>query len=138
MEVNHKSKNALAGGNSVNSCNNAVNNRKNCALRDRAVVFGKCGSRILNHISWIDARGVVTKFQVKKYYSKFDVAVLVELLSHRSLALRPMKEKLERVIAALEVEAAMIESHAQRLLEMVPSLAGNEQRHEMLELAQEE
>ena len=49
-----------------------------------------------------------------------------------------MKEKLERVIATLEVEAAMIESHAQRLLEMVPSLAGNEQRHEMLELAQEE
>jgi hypothetical protein len=49
-----------------------------------------------------------------------------------------MKEKLERVIAALEVEAAMIESHAQRLLEMVPSLAGNEQRHEMLELAKEE
>jgi hypothetical protein len=35
-----------------------------------------------------------------------------------------MKEKLERVIAALEVEAAMIESHAQRLLEMVPSVAG--------------
>jgi hypothetical protein len=32
--------------------------------------------------------------------------------SHRSLALRPMKENLERVIAALEVEAAMIESHA--------------------------
>ncbi len=137
MEVDHKSKNALAGGNSVNSCNNAVNNRENCALRDRAVVIGKCGARILNHISWIDARGVVTKFQIKKYYSKFDVAVLVELLSHRSLALRPMKEKLERVIAALEVEAAMIESHAQRLLE-VPSLAGNEQRHEMLELAQEE
>jgi len=51
---------------------------------------------------------VVTKFQVKKYYSKFDVAVLVELLSHRSLALRPMKEKLERVIAALEVEAARL------------------------------
>ena len=49
-----------------------------------------------------------------------------------------MKEKLERVIATLEVEAAMIESHAQRHLEMVPSLAGNEQRHEMLELAQEE
>ena len=49
-----------------------------------------------------------------------------------------MKEKLERVIAALEIEAAMIESHAQRLLEMVPSLAGNEQRHEMLELAKEE
>jgi len=49
-----------------------------------------------------------------------------------------MEEKLERVIAALEVEAAMIESHVQRLLEMVPSLAGNEQRHEMLELAQEE
>ena len=49
-----------------------------------------------------------------------------------------MKEKLERVIATLEVEAAMIESHAQRLLEMVPSLAGNEQRHEMLELAKEE
>ena len=138
MEVDHKSKNALAGGNSVNSCNNAVDNRKNCALRDRAVVIGKCGSRILNYISWIDARGVVTKFQVKKYYSKFDVAVLVELLSHRSLALRPMKEKLERVIAALQVDAAMIELHAQRLLEMVPSLAGDEQRHEMLQLAKEE
>jgi hypothetical protein len=38
----------------------------------------------------------------------------------------------------LEVEAAMIESHAQRLLEMVPSLAGDEQRHEMLQLAKEE
>jgi hypothetical protein len=33
-------------------------------------------ARILNHISRIDARGVVTKFQVKKYYSKSDVAVL--------------------------------------------------------------
>lgn len=32
----------------------------------------------------------------------------------------------------------MIESHAQRLLEMVPSLAGDEQRHEMLQLAKEE
>jgi hypothetical protein len=49
-----------------------------------------------------------------------------------------MKEKLRRVIAVLEVEAAMIESHAQRLLEMVPSLAGDEQRHEMLQLAKEE
>ncbi len=49
-----------------------------------------------------------------------------------------MKEKLERVIAALEVEAAMMESHAQRLLEMVPSLASDEQRHEMLRLAKEE
>ena len=49
-----------------------------------------------------------------------------------------MKEKLTRVIAALEVEAAMIESHAQRLLELVPSLAGDEQRHEMLQLAKEE
>ncbi len=49
-----------------------------------------------------------------------------------------MKEKLERVIATLEVEAAMIESHARRLLEMVPSLAVDEQRHEMLHLAQEE
>jgi hypothetical protein len=49
-----------------------------------------------------------------------------------------MKEKLERVIAALEVEAAMMESHAQRLLEMVPSLAGDKQRHEMLQLAKEE
>jgi len=49
-----------------------------------------------------------------------------------------MKEKLKRVIAALEVEVAMIESHAQRLLEMVPSLAGDEQRHEVLQLAKEE
>ena len=49
-----------------------------------------------------------------------------------------MKEKLERVIAALEVEAAMMESHARRVLEMVPSLAGDEQRHEMLQLAKEE
>jgi len=46
-----------------------------------------------------------------------------------------MKEKLELVIAALEVEAAMIELHAQSLLAMVPSLAGDEQRHEMLQLA---
>jgi adenylylsulfate kinase-like enzyme len=49
-----------------------------------------------------------------------------------------MKEKLERVITALEVEAEMIELHAQRLLEMVPSLAGDEQRHELLQLANEE
>jgi hypothetical protein len=49
-----------------------------------------------------------------------------------------MKENLERVIAALEVEAAMIESHAQRLLEMVPCLAGDEQRLEMRQLAKEE
>ena len=33
VEVVHKSKSALAGGNSVNSCNNVVHNRKNCALR---------------------------------------------------------------------------------------------------------
>jgi hypothetical protein len=38
----------------------------------------------------------------------------------------------------LEVEAAMIESHAQRLLEMMPSLVGDEQRHEMLQLANDE
>jgi hypothetical protein len=49
-----------------------------------------------------------------------------------------MKEKLERVIAALEVEAAMMESHAQRLLEMKPFPAGDEQRHEMLQLAKDE
>jgi hypothetical protein len=49
-----------------------------------------------------------------------------------------MKEELERVIAALEVEAAMIESHAQRLLETVPSLAGDEQRRELRQLAKEE
>jgi hypothetical protein len=49
-----------------------------------------------------------------------------------------MKEELERVIAALEVEAVTIESHAQRLLEMMPSLAGDEQRHEMLQLANDE
>jgi hypothetical protein len=49
-----------------------------------------------------------------------------------------MKERIEREIAALEVEAAMIESHAQRLLEMVLSLAGDEQRHKMVQLATEE
>ena len=49
-----------------------------------------------------------------------------------------MKERIEREIAALEVEAAMIESHAQRLLEMAPSLAGDEQRHKMVQLAKEE
>ena len=49
-----------------------------------------------------------------------------------------MREKLELVITALEVEAEMIELHAQRLLEMVPSLAGDEQRKEMLQLAEEE
>ena len=49
-----------------------------------------------------------------------------------------MPEKLERVIAALEAEVAMIELHAQRLLGMVPSLAGDEQRDEMLQLAKEE
>ena len=31
-----------------------------------------------------------------------------------------------------------MESHAQRLLEMVPSLAGDKQRHEMMRLAKEE
>ena len=56
VEVDHKSKSALAGGNSVNSCNNVVHNRKNCALRIRAVVIGKWGARILTHISRIDAR----------------------------------------------------------------------------------
>ncbi len=49
-----------------------------------------------------------------------------------------MRENLAGVIAALEVEAAMIESHAQRLLEMMPSLVGDEQRHEMLQLANDE
>ena len=32
----------------------------------------------------------------------------------------------------------MIELHAQRLLEIVPSLAGDEQRREMLQLVKEE
>jgi len=52
--------------------------------------------------------------------------------------LKSMKERIGREIAALEVEAAMIESHAQRLLEMLPSLAGDEQRHKMVQLAKEE
>ena len=34
---------------------------------------------------------------------------------------------MERVIAALEVEIGMIESHAERLLEMVSALAGEQQ-----------
>ena len=68
-------------------------------------MIGKWGARILTHISRIDARGVGAKFHsylsslttqtvksvvgnfgekcgakdVKKYYSKFDVAVVVEL-----------------------------------------------------------
>ena len=58
--------------------------------------------------------------------------------SYRSLALTPMRENLAGVIAALEVEPTMIESHARRLLEMVPSMAGDEQRHEMLQLAKDE
>ena len=68
-------------------------------------MIGKWGARILTHISPIDARGVGAKFQaapvldaksvksvvekfrekygardVKKYYSKFDVAVVVQLV----------------------------------------------------------
>jgi hypothetical protein len=49
-----------------------------------------------------------------------------------------MKERMERVIAALEVEIGMIESHAERLLEMVSALAGEQQRHKLLLLAKEE
>jgi hypothetical protein len=49
-----------------------------------------------------------------------------------------MKDKLERVIAALEVEAAMIESHAKRLSNIAPHLADPEQHREIVALAQEE
>ena len=67
-------------------------------------MIGKWGARILTHISRIDARGVEAKFQaapvldaksvksvvekfrekygardVKKYYSKFDAAIVIEL-----------------------------------------------------------
>lgn len=49
-----------------------------------------------------------------------------------------MKEELERVIAALEVEAAMIESHANRLFDMVPNLTDSEQQREMTTLSKEE
>ena len=43
----------------------------------------------------------------------------------------PTMEKLERVIAALEVEAAMIESHANKLFNMVPNLKGSEQQRQL-------
>ena len=49
-----------------------------------------------------------------------------------------MKDKLERVIAALEVEAAMIESHAKRLSNFAPHLADPEQHREIIGLAKEE
>ena len=78
VEVVHKSKSALAGGNSVNSCNNVVHNRKNCALRIRAVVIGKWGARILTHISRIDARGVEVEFQATSLTDAKDVKSVVE------------------------------------------------------------
>ena len=49
-----------------------------------------------------------------------------------------MKEKLERVIATLEVEAAMMESHAKKLSNIAPHLADPEQHREMMALAREE
>ncbi len=49
-----------------------------------------------------------------------------------------MNEKLERVIAALEVEATMIESHANKLSKIAPHLADPEQHREIMVLAKEE
>jgi hypothetical protein len=49
-----------------------------------------------------------------------------------------MKGRLERVIAALEVEAIMMESHAKRLSDVVPHLPDPEQQRELVKLAREE
>lgn len=49
-----------------------------------------------------------------------------------------MKEKVERVIAALEGEAAMMESHANRLFAMVTHLRDADKQREMTALSKEE
>ena len=50
----------------------------------------------------------------------------------------PMTDKSRRVIAALEVEAAMAEAHAQRLSNTAPNLANPERQREIAALVKEE
>lgn len=47
-------------------------------------------------------------------------------------------EKLERMLAALEVEAAMAESHGEKLLFTASSVEDPERQRELLQLAAEE
>jgi rubrerythrin len=49
-----------------------------------------------------------------------------------------MTDKNQRVIAALEVEAAMTEAHAKRLSSVAPNLADPEPQRVMAALAKEE
>ena len=49
-----------------------------------------------------------------------------------------MTYKNQRVIAALEVEAAMTEAHAKRLASVAPNLADPERQREMEALVKEE
>jgi hypothetical protein len=50
----------------------------------------------------------------------------------------PMTDKSQRVIAALEVEAAMAEGHAKRLSNTAPNLADPERQREIAALVKEE
>jgi hypothetical protein len=50
----------------------------------------------------------------------------------------PMTDKSQRVIAALEVEAAMAEAHAKRLSSTAPNLADPERQREIAALVKEE
>lgn len=50
----------------------------------------------------------------------------------------PIADKRARDIAALEVELAMTEAHAKRLLNTAPNLADPNQQHEMAALIKEE
>jgi hypothetical protein len=50
----------------------------------------------------------------------------------------PMTDKSQRVIAALEVEAAMAEAHAKRLSNTAPNLANPERQREIAALVKEE
>ena len=49
-----------------------------------------------------------------------------------------MADKNQRVIAALEVEAAMAEAHAERLSNTAPNLAHPERQREIVALVKEE
>ena len=49
-----------------------------------------------------------------------------------------MTDKNQRVIATLEVEAAMTEAHAERLSSVAPNLADPERQREMAALVKEE
>jgi hypothetical protein len=49
-----------------------------------------------------------------------------------------MKNRAERTIATLEVEAAMAEMHANRLAQMAPQLTNPERKRELIRLSKEE